>query len=166
MLDEFLMKTIADRVATALEEDLGGYGDLTTNAIRPVSAIGTAVIRSKGEGILCGIEAARETFLQLDSEVVFLVSLQDGQEIHSGTAVLEVRGKYSALLKGERTALNFLAHLSGIATLTHRAVQAVKGTGVKIWIPGKPRRDCVCLRNMPCGWVGEKTIVSGFLTNS
>jgi nicotinate-nucleotide pyrophosphorylase (carboxylating) len=132
MFDEFLMKIIADRVATALEEDLGGYGDLTTNAIRPISAIGTAVIRSKGEGIQCGIEAARETFLQLDSEVVFPVSLEDGQEIHSGTVVLEVRGKYPALLKGERTALNFLAHLSGIATLTHKAVQAVKSTGVEI----------------------------------
>jgi nicotinate-nucleotide pyrophosphorylase (carboxylating) len=132
MNDELLKKVITDRVAMALEEDLGGYGDITTNAIEPTSEIGVGQIRSKGEGILCGIEVAKETFLQLDPEVEFPACLEDGKEIHHGMVVLEVRGKSKALLKGERTALNFLARLSGVATMANRAVKAVAGTGVDI----------------------------------
>ena len=130
--DELLKNIIRDRVGMALEEDLGGYGDITTNAIAPVSEIGTGIIKSKAEGVLCGIDIARETFFQLDPNVEFPVSLTDGTDLHPGTIALEVRGKYAALLKGERTALNFLARLSGVATLTRRAVNAVRGTGVEI----------------------------------
>jgi len=132
MLEALMKKVIADRVAMALEEDLGGIGDVTTDAIRPISATGTGIIKSKADGILCGINAAREVFSQLDPDVEFPVSLVDGAEMGFGTVVLEVKGKYSALLRGERTALNFLARLSGVATLTGKAVRAVEGTGVDI----------------------------------
>jgi nicotinate-nucleotide pyrophosphorylase (carboxylating) len=130
--DELMESVIRDRVGMALEEDLGGYGDLTTNAITSVSKIGTGVIKSKAAGILCGIDVAREVFFQLDSSVEFPISLADGSQLYPDTIVLEVKGKYSALLKGERTALNFLARMSGVATLTRRAVSAVAGTGVDI----------------------------------
>ena len=132
MMDEFMQRVITDRIGMALEEDLGGVGDVTTNAIKPVSQIAMAKIVSKGEGILCGMDCVREVFYQLDSDIKFPTVLEDGQEIRQGTVVLEVKGNYTALLKGERTALNFLAHLSGIATMTHKAVMAVKGTGVEI----------------------------------
>jgi nicotinate-nucleotide pyrophosphorylase (carboxylating) len=131
-IDELLKNIIRDRVGMALEEDLGGYGDITTNAITPVSDIGTGIIKSKAEGVLCGIDVAREVFFQLDPNVEFPASLTDGSELHSGAVALEVKEKYTALLKGERTALNFLARLSGVATLTRRAVDSVKGTGVDI----------------------------------
>ena len=132
IMDEFMQRIIADRVGMALEEDLGGVGDVTTNAIKPVAKIANAEIISKGEGVLCGVEVVKEVFSQLDEGVVFPVCLKDGKKIGAGMVVLEVKGKYSALLKGERTALNFLAHLSGIATMTQQAVMAVKGTGVEI----------------------------------
>jgi len=131
-LDEFLHRIITDRVGMALEEDLGGYGDVTTNAIKPITQMAAAKIISKGEGILCGIDCVREVFYQLDPNIEFPIIRDDGQKIRQGTVVLEVKGNYTALLKGERTALNFLAHLSGIATMTHKAVSAVKGTGVEI----------------------------------
>jgi nicotinate-nucleotide pyrophosphorylase (carboxylating) len=131
-MDAYMHKVITDRVGMALEEDLGGVGDVTTNAIKPVSKITSAKIISKGEGVLCGVEVVREVFTQLDDKVVFPICLKDGQEIGVGMVVMEIKGNYSALLKGERTALNFLAHLSGIATVTHQAVMAVKGMGVEI----------------------------------
>jgi nicotinate-nucleotide pyrophosphorylase (carboxylating) len=130
--EQLLSNIIRDRVAIALEEDLGGYGDITTNAIAPISQTGTGVIKSKSHGVLCGIDAAREVFTQLDAEVQFPSSLVDGSDLFPGTIVLEIKGSYPALLKGERTALNFLARLSGVATLTQKAVNAVAGTGVDI----------------------------------
>jgi nicotinate-nucleotide pyrophosphorylase (carboxylating) len=132
MVDALLRKVISDRVGMALEEDLGGYGDLTTNAISPSIGSGRGRIASKGDGILCGIDVAREVFYQLDRNVSFPVCLRDGQAIQSGAVVMEVEGNAAALLKGERTALNFLAHLSGIATLTNQAFKAVEGKGVEI----------------------------------
>ena len=132
MVNNLLKQVIRDRVGMALEEDLGGYGDLTTKAIQPIAEVGTGIIASKADGVLCGIDAAKEVFLQLDQGVEFPVCVMDKEEIHPGTVVLEVQGKYDALLKGERTALNFLAHLSGIASLVHRAVKAVEGSGVEI----------------------------------
>jgi nicotinate-nucleotide pyrophosphorylase (carboxylating) len=132
MIDELTHRILRDRVGMALEEDLGGYGDITTNAITPVSEVRIGTIKSKADGILCGIDAAREVFFQLDPDIEFPVSMADGGELHPGMIALEVKGKYSALLKGERTALNFLARLSGVATLACRAVTAVKGTGVDI----------------------------------
>lgn len=127
-----MQEVIRERVRVALEEDLGPYGDITADAIQPVSVTSTGQIISKGDGVLCGIDVVKEVFRQVDDDVQFPAGLDDGAEITNGTVVLEVVSKAGSLLKGERTALNFLARLTGVASFTNRAVRAVEGTGVEI----------------------------------
>ena len=132
MIDTNLQDVIQERVRVALEEDLGPYGDITADAIQSVSGSSTGQIISKSDGVLCGIDVVKEVFRQVDDAATFPVCLDDGIEISKGTVVLEVAGKADSLLKGERTALNFLARLTGVASFTNRAVRAVAGTGVEI----------------------------------
>ena len=119
---------IADR---ALQEDVD-TGDLTTLATVSPNARGRAVIRSKADGRVSGLDVAALVFYQLDQDSEFLTDLVEGTRIKQGDQLILVQGKLAALLTGERTALNFLMHLSGIATLTARFVEAVKHTRCKI----------------------------------
>ncbi len=118
-------------ISLALQEDLGG-GDWTTDSLIPPDQMTECAILSQAEGVLCGIEAARRVFQRLDSAIQFLDALSDGARLAPDTPVLRIRGNTRAILKAERTALNFLQHLSGIATLTRRYVDAVAGTGAQI----------------------------------
>ena len=115
-----------DVVRRALAEDIGG-GDVTSRAIVPqgLSARGTLVVKSPC--VLAGLDIAAEAFRQLDSDITFASCRDDGSACSSGDTVAEVTGGAAALLAGERTALNFLQHLSGIATLTFRFVDAAEG---------------------------------------
>ena len=114
------------RVRTALDEDVGP-GDVTTEATIPADRRGRAVIRAKAAGILAGVDAARATFAMVDTGVRY-EGLADGAALEVGTVVAEVDGPARALLVGERTALNYLQRMSGIATLTRRFVDAA-GSG-------------------------------------
>jgi nicotinate-nucleotide pyrophosphorylase (carboxylating) len=118
------------RVRTALDEDVGP-GDVTTEATIPAGRTGRAIIRAKASGILSGVDAARATFALIDQAVVYR-GLEDGAALEPGTVVAELEGPARALLVGERTALNFLQRLSGIATLTRRFVDAAAGTRARI----------------------------------
>jgi nicotinate-nucleotide pyrophosphorylase (carboxylating) len=122
--------TIADLVARALAEDVGS-GDLTTNAIVPADARARATISQKAPGVVFGLEPAEQTFRQLDSQIAVERLVEEGVW-RDGGPVLRVEGSARAILTGERTALNFLQRLSGIATATARYVRAVEGTGVRI----------------------------------
>jgi nicotinate-nucleotide pyrophosphorylase (carboxylating) len=122
--------TIADLVARALAEDVGS-GDVTTNAIVPADARARATISQKSPGAVFGLELAEQTFRQLDPQIAVERLAEEGVW-RDGGPVLRVEGSARAILTGERTALNFLQRLSGIATATARYVRAVEGTGVRI----------------------------------
>jgi len=121
-----------ERVAfAALAEDLGD-GDVTTEATVDVDATGSAELVVKEPGVVCGLAVAEAVFRAVDSELRFERLVEEGASVAAGTAVARVAGPERAILTGERTALNFLARLSGIATLTRRYVDAVEGTGAAI----------------------------------
>jgi nicotinate-nucleotide pyrophosphorylase (carboxylating) len=123
---------VEQAVATALEEDLGGVGDITTNAIIPPEAQGEASIIVRKPGVIAGLDLAAATFKSLDPDVRFTRIVEDGGKVEAGATTARIVGKTRALLTGERTALNFFGRLSGIATLTAAYVAAVEGTHAKI----------------------------------
>jgi nicotinate-nucleotide pyrophosphorylase (carboxylating) len=117
-------------VRRALAEDLGS-GDITTDVIfRDEQAC--AVILAKEPGVIAGLPVAKRVFRLMDSELDFEACIEDGQQVSPGDEIAEVRGRVDSILKAERTALNFLQRMSGIATLTARYVEEVSGFGVKI----------------------------------
>lgn len=118
-------------VAYALQEDLGA-GDSTTDSLIPPEHTAMCAILAQAEGVLCGVSIAQRVFQQLDGAIEFPHALTDGAPLAPDTAVLQIQGYTRAILKAERTALNFLQHLSGIATLTRRFVDAVAGTTAQI----------------------------------
>ena len=117
-------------IATALAEDVGA-GDLTVAAVVPAGARARAVITQKEPGVISGLDVAREVFRQVDPELAFEALAPEG-EWREGGEVAAVEGAAGSILTGERTALNFLGRLSGVATATARYVQAVQGTGARI----------------------------------
>lgn len=123
MLDEWLL--------AALREDLGS-GDVTSEILVPPGLHGQAVIQAKEPLIVAGLEIAIRAFNLLSGEVRVLARSEDGRKVEAGAVLLELEGAVRDLLGGERVALNILQHLSGVATLTRRFVDAVEGTGTKI----------------------------------
>lgn len=115
----------------AIAEDLG-KGDCTTDFLIPEKERGTATIRTKANGILAGAGVARQVFLRIDPELKVNILVKDGTAIKPGDGIARVEGKIASILKAERTALNFLQHLSGIATETAYYVEAIKGLPAKI----------------------------------
>ena len=121
-----------DLVARALAEDLGRGGDLTTDLVFGPDHHSSAVFRAREAGILAGLEPALEAFRQLSDQVKVTDTLTDGARLVPGTVIARIAGPTRALLTGERTALNLLSHLSGIATRTRKLVDAVAGTKTSI----------------------------------
>jgi nicotinate-nucleotide pyrophosphorylase (carboxylating) len=119
-------------VADALAEDLGSGGDITTNATVPSGVRSTSVIAARQAGTVAGVQLAEAAFKMLDPFVEFTVVVGDGQRVAAGGVIARIAGEARTLLTAERTALNFLGHLSGIATLTARYVAAVEGTRARI----------------------------------
>ena len=118
---------ISQCIGRALEEDIGP-GDVTTNTIVPADASLHGRIVAKQDGVVAGLEIAQQVLLALDQRVKFLAQVEDGSRVTRGTVLADVEGPARALLTGERTALNFLGRMSGIATLTRKFVDAVSGT--------------------------------------
>jgi nicotinate-nucleotide pyrophosphorylase (carboxylating) len=124
-------QTLEQLVMQALAEDIG-EADVTSQATVPAGTRAVATITQKAAGVVYGLEAAEATFQALDPDVTLERLGPEGAWSEPPAPVLRVTGDARALLAGERTALNFLQHLSGIATLTARCVQAVAGTGAEI----------------------------------
>ena len=118
-------------IDAALEEDMPA-GDITSESIISTKSESRAVFLAKEAGVLAGLEVARRVFQRLDPGVRFRALFRDGGAFEAGDILGEVRGRSLSLLKGERTALNFLQRMSGIATKTHQFVAAVAGTKTKI----------------------------------
>ena len=123
--------TLERAVYAALAEDVG-EGDVTTDALVDEETTGTATLSLREPGVVSGLRAAQIVFAALDPDVQFEALVEDGALVEAPREVALVSGSLRAILTGERTALNFLGRLSGIATLTHRYVDAVDGTGVAI----------------------------------
>lgn len=123
---------IADRVRAALAEDLGAAGDLTTQATVPAGRRGQARILARRAGVLCGLPVALEVLRQADEQILVSEARAEGQRVAPGDVLLAFSGPAPGILAAERTLLNFLQRLSGIATLTSQFVAAVRGTGVRI----------------------------------
>jgi nicotinate-nucleotide pyrophosphorylase (carboxylating) len=124
---------VKDLVERALAEDLGS-GDVTTATVVPAGATATATITQKAGGVISGLAVAEAVFAAVDASLEFTPRVQEGvwREAGEVAEVAEVSGPAGSILTGERVALNFLGHLSGVATLTARYVRAVQGTGVRI----------------------------------
>jgi nicotinate-nucleotide pyrophosphorylase (carboxylating) len=118
-------------VRQALEEDIGA-GDVTTAATVPPGARAVARTVQKAPGVIFGLDVVEVVFHQLDPEVQIEREVHEGEWREQGGGVLTARGDAAALLSGERTALNFLAHLSGVATISALAARAVEGTGATV----------------------------------
>ena len=120
-------------VELALAEDLTPLGDLSAALVPPEATVLAEVV-PRQRGVLAGTACVVETFAQLDPDVEVSWSVSDGDEVSAGAAVASVRGPLASVLTGERTALNFLCHLSGVATLTRRFVEAAaEGGSARIW---------------------------------
>ncbi|MCI0639597.1 MAG: nicotinate-nucleotide diphosphorylase [Gemmataceae bacterium] len=112
-------------IALALDEDLGRTGDLTSMALIPPDLVGRAVFVARAPGVVAGLPAARLAALTVDPALRFEYLHSDGGRVETGARIAKVNGLMRSILAAERTALNFLQHLSGIATLTRRFVDAV-----------------------------------------
>ncbi len=124
-------KHIRELIAAALAEDLG-TGDVSVAAAIPAGAHGQAHIVAKQDLVCVGLPLVERVFLALDPKMNFERRAAEGHSVQKGNDVLRLSGKASAILSGERTALNFLGRLSGIATITHEFVERIAGTGAKI----------------------------------
>ena len=118
--------SLKELIEKALAEDLGS-GDVTSEATIPAESTSEAVMLAKQHLVLAGIEVSREVFLHLDPTIQFIPFAKDGDIIHAGTELARLSGNTRALLAGERVALNLLQHMSGIATLTAKYVEKLKG---------------------------------------
>lgn len=119
-------------IQLALEEDLGSAGDITTNATIPPDAAGRAGFLAKEDIVAAGLEVASRVFREVDERCELHFSVSEGDCVRKGQVFGEVSGPYRALLTGERTALNFMQRLSGIATSARQAADMLRGTGCTI----------------------------------
>lgn len=121
-LNEVLLRPL---VEAALTEDLGRRGDVTSQATIPADMQAQLQIKARQAGIICGMDLARLAFDMVDTQIGFDAQIADGERVEAGTVLATVRGNARHLLTAERTALNFMTHLSGIATATRQIVDSV-----------------------------------------
>lgn len=122
---------VDELIKAVLKEDMPA-GDLTTESIVPENSVSRAVIIAKEQGVLAGLDIAARVFELLEGDLEFQANTRDGCKVTAGEVVAELSGCTRTILKGERTALNFLQRLSGIATETHKYCQEIRGTGARI----------------------------------
>jgi nicotinate-nucleotide pyrophosphorylase (carboxylating) len=119
-------------LAIALEEDLGGAGDITSSSVITESAVASAAIVARADGTVAGLDASLRTFSLLDPKVAIEQSADDGDAVTAGTVLARVSGPARSILAAERTCLNLLGHLSGIATTTRQVASLIAHTGATI----------------------------------
>ncbi|HEX9848766.1 MAG TPA: carboxylating nicotinate-nucleotide diphosphorylase [Acidimicrobiia bacterium] len=122
----------ADIVENALREDLAGLGDITSDSVIPPQTRSEANLVARGDGVIAGLEVAAHVFARVDDTVVFEPVVADGDRVATGTTLALVTGPSRSILTAERTALNLLARMSGVATATAELVERVAGTSARI----------------------------------
>lgn len=128
ILNQFYVDNL---IKTALLEDIN-YVDITTDYLIPEDQENEANFLAKADGVLCGIEVALRVFTLIQPDFQYEVFIHDGEEVKKGDIIAKIKGKTRTILKGERTALNLLQHMSGISSMTNRIVKIVEGTNASI----------------------------------
>lgn len=128
ILNQFYVDNL---IKTALLEDIN-YVDITTDYLIPEEQENEAKFLAKADGVLCGIEVALRVFTLIQPDFQYEVFIHDGEEVKKGDIIAKIKGKTRTILKGERTALNLLQHMSGISSMTNRIVKIVEGTNASI----------------------------------
>ena len=128
MLNKFYIDSI---IKTAIEEDIN-YIDVSADMLIPENQRNDSYFVAKDDGVLCGLDCAMRVFALLDDTFTFTAFKKDGDCVNKGDIIVEFNGKTRELLKGERTALNIIQHMSGIATATNKAVKLCEGTGAQV----------------------------------
>ena len=132
MYDQVTLKLNVDPwILSALKEDITSE-DVSTNSVMPHPQAGEVDLICKEDGIICGLQVFERVFTLLDEKTTVEFLVQDGAEVHKGELMAKVHGDIRTLLCGERTALNYLQRMSGIATYTHSVAELLKGTGIKL----------------------------------
>lgn len=142
-MNDITMKLNADKyIMLALEEDISSE-DVTTNSVMPEYALGEVDLICKQDGIICGLKVFERVFTLLDPDTKVDFSVKDGDEVKAGQHMATVRGDIRVLLSGERTALNYLQRMSGIATYTNSIVKLLEGSSSKLL---DTRKTTPCMR--------------------
>lgn len=128
ILNQFYVDNL---IKTALLEDIN-YVDITTDYLIPEDQENEAKFLAKADGVLCGIEVALRVFTLIQPDFQYEVFIHDGEEVKKGDIIAKIKGKTRTILKGERTALNLLQHMSGISSMTNRIVKIIEGTNASI----------------------------------
>ena len=128
ILNQFYVDNL---IKTALLEDIN-YVDITTDYLIPEDQENEAKFLAKADGVLCGIEVALRVFTLIQPDFQYEIFIHDGEEVKKGDIIAKIKGKTRTILKGERTALNLLQHMSGISSMTNRIVKIVEGTTASI----------------------------------
>ena len=132
MYDQVTLKlNVHPWILSALKEDITSE-DVSTNSVMPHPQAGEVDLICKEDGIICGLQVFERVFTLLDEKTTVEFLVQDGAEVHKGQLMAKVHGDIRTLLCGERTALNYLQRMSGIATYTHSVAELLKGTGIKL----------------------------------
>ena len=118
-------------IKEAIAEDIN-YIDVSADYLIPENQRNDSYFVAKADGVLCGLDIAMRVFTLLDDTFTYTVHKNDGEEVKAGDLIVEFNGKTACLLKGERTALNIIQHMSGIATATNKAVKLVEGTNASV----------------------------------
>jgi nicotinate-nucleotide pyrophosphorylase (carboxylating) len=132
LVPSLAMVMIEPPVRAALLEDLGRAGDLTTDAIVPAAALTRTALVARQPGVVAGLDFAAAAFRLIDPAIVFDVSLADGSRLRPGDVIATISGPARGILTAERTALNFLCHLSGVASATRGIADAIEGTRAQV----------------------------------
>ncbi len=122
---------IEDVVRLALAEDVGS-GDVTTSSVVPENTIASAAIYAEEDGIVAGNDIAKLVFQMIDKRIIYSTHIQDGEEVEAGQAIATLEGPAGSILTGERVALNFLGHMSGIASRTNHFTDSIKYYSAKL----------------------------------
>jgi nicotinate-nucleotide pyrophosphorylase (carboxylating) len=152
-MDSDLLQAVRTLIEQALLEDLGERGDITTQALLKREQRIRAEMIVKQDGVICGLEICEQVFQHVDRKTVLERFARDGEAVHAKQIVCAITGQVGALITAERTALNFLGRLSGIATLTRMFVDRVAGTGAQILDTRKTTPGWRCLEKQAvrCG---------------
>ena len=154
---------VLNLIDSALTEDVS-MGDPTTDILIDGDLSGRAEMTAREPGVLAGIEVAAAVFRRLDSSLEVETVTEDGSSVAPGDRLAAVTGCVASMLKAERTALNFVQRLSGIATETRRYVEAVEGWTLGSLIPARPRPDSASWRSTRSPWAADRTIAETLRT--
>ncbi len=149
MIDEITMRTNMDPlIASALREDIFSEDVSINSVVVKSSSRASAQLLCKGDGIIAGLDVFSRVFSMLDDSTVVNAFVSDSDAVTAGQHIATVEGSARAILSGERTALNFLQRISGIATYTNEMTRMLEGTGIKLSIRERRSLTCAYLKNM------------------